>query len=358
MLNPQKKMHRLLGKVLFYLPHNQRRWMRCWDHYMPLLHDVFLDNEAALLMVMTCLEKIESGDIEGAQRIIEALRPLFAANENQPPVLVLWHVLHALHQSRSGHHAKMAANLRTANKFQHRYHIAHVLLAEDRCTRLHFYDEAEEHFSKAVDCVYAWPPMTDRGRQVIGLLHSRIAYVRIMMHRYDEARDALRIAEVMQAPPEELAHCQALLNAVLRLPTEAHRSLERLRESSTDTANELAPIIQRILAEEHPHFTQLPVGSKEGIAAFWQNFLHYEEEMMQLLRENRRTDARELMAGPLRKMDPYEGDYFGFDISLKNNVYTIHFRSNFSRTYTPFIDAILAECPDAIRERWRIERAP
>ena len=102
----------------------------------------------------------------------------------------------------------------------------------------------------------------------------------------------------------------------------------------------------------------MPVGSPEGIAAFWQNFLHYEDEMMRLLRDNRRLDARELMAGPLRAMDPYKGDYFGFDISLKNNVYTIHFRSDFSLTYTPFIEAILAACPDAIREHWHIERAP
>ena len=358
MPNPQKKMYRLLGTFFFRLPHNQRRWKACREHYMPILDGVFIDNEAALLMIMRCLEKIEGGDIEGAQRIIEYLRPLFAANEKHPPVLVLWHVLHALHQSRSGHMAKMSANLRTANKLGHRYHIAHALYAEDISHRLHFYDEAEEHFSKAVDCIYAWPPLTERARQVIGLLHTRIAYVRTMMHRYDEARDALRIAESMQATPESLSHSRALLNAALRLPTEAYRYLEHLRETSAEASDELAPIIQRILAEEHPHFTQMPVGSPEGIAAFWQNFLHYEDEMMQLLRDNRRRDARELMAGPLRAMDPYQGDYFGFDLSLRNNVYTIQFRSNFSLTYSPFIDAILSACPDVIRQHWRIVRKP
>ena len=113
-----------------------------------------------------------------------------------------------------------------------------------------------------------------------------------------------------------------------------------------------------MLEDKHPHFTRLPIGSPEGIAAFWQNFLNHEEDMLQLLREGRRAEARELMAGPLLEMDPYVIDVWGFDVLLRNTAYTIFFRSNYSRTYAPFVDAIIAACPPEIHQRWRIIHEP
>lgn len=357
MFDPMNRFHKLCCHLLFQLPRNRRRLDRCMSLYLPILENVFTDNPATLFLLMCCLEKIGQGDIEGAQRIIRALQPVFAANDT-PPVRVLWHVLHALHQSKSGHTDKMAAHLRAANQIGHRYHIAYVLYAEHLCNERHFYDEAEQNFLKAVDCLYSWPPVTDEMRRVIGIMYNRIAYTRIMMHRYDDAKDALRVAESMSIPPEELWHFKALLSAALRQPTEAQRCLEQLQAVKPDQADIIRPAIQLVLADKHPHFTRLPIGSPEGIAAFWQNFLNHEEDMLQLLREGRRTEARELMAGPLREMDPYADDYFGFSVFLENNEKRLSFRSSYSRTYTPFIDAILAACPPEIRQRWHITRDP
>ena len=357
MLNPQKKLHRLLGSLLLQVPPLQRRWLDCYQHFLPILQDIFTDNAAARLLLMRCLENIENGNIERAQQIIEKLRPLFILNAT-PPYHVLWYVLHALHQSKSGHFSKMNANLRAANKLEHRYHIAHVLYAEDVCTRLHIYDEAEVHFSKAIDCIYAFPPVSDRGREVIRLIYCRLASVRTMMHRFDAAQEALRIAESMQASPEDLACSQALLHAARGLSAPARSCLDQLRATSPERAEDLTTIIDLILAQRHPHFTPLPVGSPEGIAAFWQKFLEQEEAMMQLLRDKRRMDARALIADPINAMDPYEDDYFSFDVVLENNEFAFYLGANFSRTYTPFIAAIAAACPEEIRSRWKVVCKP
>ena len=357
MFDPMNRFHKLCCHLLFQLPRNRRRLDRCMSLYLPILENVFTDNPATLFLLMCCLEKIGQGDIEGAQRIIRALQPVFAANDT-PPVRVLWHVLHALHQSKSGHTDKMAANLRTANQIGHRYHIAYVLYAEYLYSERHFYDEAEQNFLKAVDCLYSWPPVTDEMRRVIGIMYNRIAYTRIMMHRYDDAKDALRVAESMSIPPEELWHFKALLSAALRLPAEARRCLEQLQAVAPDQADIIRHAIQLVLEDKHPHFTRLPIGTPEGIAAFWQNFLNHEEDMMQLLRDNRVLDARKLMAGPLEEMDPYENDMWGFDVLLQNSSYTIFFQANYSQTYASFIDSIVAACPPEIRQRWHIVRKP
>ena len=98
----------------------------------------------------------------------------------------------------------------------------------------------------------------------------------------------------------------------------------------------------------------MPIGSPEGIAAFWQNFLDHEEEMIRLLNLGRQTDAFELMVVPLREMDPYHEYSYGVAVRLADGQFTLSFWCKYSRTYTAFVQDILAACPDAVRKRWRI----
>lgn len=357
MLNPQNKLHRALGTLLFRLPHNQRQWRSCLGTYLPILENAFPDNDAARLLVMKALRLIDENNIEGAQRTIESLRTTFAQNET-PAHTALWHILHALHQYKSGHLRRMGGNLRAASKYGHRFHLAYALYGDYLYHERHFYDEAEEQFLKAIDCIYAYPPLTESMQKVIGNAYTGAADARTMMHRYEDAKAALRMAEQMHAESEYLLYSQTLLNAALHLPTEARRCLSHLRELNDESAAQLLPVIERILADEHPHFTQQSIGSSEVIAAFWENFLVHEDEMMQLLLDGKHTQARDLMRGPLDAADSYHDDYWGFAVDHKSNAYELLFRSSYSRTYTPFVDDILAACPDAIRQRWQITREP
>ena len=357
MLNPQKRLHQMLGTLLFRLPQNQRRWRSCLGTYLPILENAFPDNDAARLMVMKVLRLIDENNIEGAQRIIEALRLTFARNET-PVHIALWHILHALHQYRSGHLQRMGGNLRVAGKYGHRFHLAYSLYGDYLYHERHFYDEAEEQFLKAIDSIYAYPPLTEQMQTVMGNAYTGAADARTMMHRYDEARAALHMAEQMHAEPEFLLYSKALLSAALHLPSETMQHLADLQKLNQETADQLRPTVERILGNEHPHFCQLPIGSPEVITSYWQNFLAHEDEMMQLLLNGKHTQARDLMREPLDTADPYHDDCWAFAVEYKNSAYMLHFRSDYSQTYTPFVDKILAACPDAIRQRWHITRDP
>lgn len=148
-------------------------------------------------------------------------------------------------------------------------------------------------------------------------------------------------------------HARAYLHAALRQPQEARACVEKFSAYSKEDQARLSERIEHILAEQDPHFTQLPVGSPEGIAAFWQNFLQHEDEMMHLLNLNRSADASELMVGPLREMDPYKETY-GVTVHLRDGQFTLSFWCKYSLTYTAFVQSIIAACPDAIHKHWRI----
>ncbi len=357
MLNPGNTLHKLLGMMLFRLPHNQRKWQACLAQYRPILENAFKYNYAARLLVMKALGQMDDNNIDGAQHTIEALRPVFAEEDN-PSERALWHILHALHQCRSGHTRRMGANLRSAAKYNHRFHLAYHLYADYLYRERRYYDEAEKQYTNAIDSLYAYPPMTDGMRHIMGNAYSGIANARIMMHRYDEAKEALRVAEQMGAVPERLLYSQALLSAVLHRSAEADRCLNGLNDVSPDTAAELRPEVERILAEKHPQFSVITASTPQLLSAFWQFFLDNEEQMVSLLRMDRRPEASHMLCGRLAAIDPNGQERLLYDIRLEGDEYQFILHARYSATDNALIDQLLAACPPEIRQRWRIIREP
>lgn len=175
-----------------------------------------------------------------------------------------------------------------------------------------------------------------------------------MMHQYDEAKADLLHAEQMESENAAILHAKAYLHAALRQEKEARACVEKFSKYDAEESKNLSERIERILTERDTHFTHLPIGSPEGIAAFWKNFLAHKDELMRLLNTDDRTKANKILSDLLREMDHYWETDYGFDILMKDNAYTLYFRCAYSRTYTPFVHEIIAACPDAIRKRWHI----
>ncbi len=355
MLDPRNPFHTLLGIVLFRMPHNQRRWRNYLGRFLPILENVFPYNDAARLLVMKTLKQIDANNVEGAQKTLQRLSPTFYHGSNEEKAL--WHILHALYQHKSGHLDKMSGNLRAARKYGHRFYSAYMMHA-DFFIAHHHYDEAEENLLQAIDCIYAFPPVSEASQKIIGEQYAQIATLRTFMHHYDEAKAAIRLAEQMHVPISDLLYCQSLLNAALHLPTEAEYCLSQLQEINAQSADKIRQHVQLILEDKHPHFTAQPIGTPEGIAAFWQEFLANEQELQRLIDNGNIQQARDLMSAPLRAMDPYQDDHWAYNIRFRDNAYTLTFANLHSRTYTPWIDAILAACPPEVHKRWRIIRKP
>ena len=167
-------------------------------------------------------------------------------------------------------------------------------------------------------------------------------------------------SEISSAKAEEkhLLSGEALLNAALRLPEETEACLTRLARLDADAAAARREQTRRILAEQHPHFTVLPIGTPEGVGEFWRSFLKNEQEILFLLGEKKLQEAGDLIFAPLRAMDPYEDDYWFNGLRLDGSVWELTLSSCYSRTYTPWIDALMAACPPEVHRRWHIIRKP
>lgn len=355
MLNPQKPWHIHLGRFLFRLPHNQRKWQFYMGRYYPIMEPAFKHNEAARLLVLKVLRQLASNKLKPADASLRALKPY--VRQAEPADRALFGFLYGLGYETAGDHDEAIKCYRWANKFNHRYFLPYLLVADDDVNAKAYASSAAAKYQTAIDCIYEYPPLNEFTRHALCMSYAGLCFCHVLMHQYEEAKADILHAEQMESENRFTLHAHAYLHAALRQGDEAQSCLRRYELYDAEGCSELKEKIGRILADQDPHFTQLPIGSPDGIKAFWQNFQDKQYEMMQLIRANRRHDARELALGPLRAMDCYT-DYYGFDLLLRDGMFNLYFTSNYSRTYTPWIDAILAACPEEIRERWHIIREP
>lgn len=356
MLNPQSPFHRRLGRFLFWLPNYQKRWQSYMGRFMPILEPAFQHNEAARLLVMKALRQIKNGNLRQAEKTLLALKPCM--REAEPADKALFSFLYGFAYAQAGDHAGAARYYRWANKFDHRYFLPYMLAADDDVNLRAHASRAAANYQTAIDCIYEYPPLNEFTRHALCMAYAGLCLCHVMMHDYDIAKADLLHAEQMESENRFILQAKAYLHAALRQTQEARSCVEKFSEYGKEDHALLQERIERILADQDPHFTQLPIGSPEGIAAFWQNFLDQQYEIMQLIRSNRGHDACEHVLGPLREMECYKNVYYGFDVTLCDGMFTLYFRSNFSRTYTPWIDAILAVCPAKVRAHWNIIRDP
>ncbi len=355
-LNPQKPWHIYLGRFLFRLPHNQSRWRHYLGFYYPIMDPAFQHNEAARLLIMKLLKYLDQNNIKGASTAICALWP--TVREADHAEQVLFSFLRGLADAKAGDFDKATKRFRWANRFNHRYFLPYMLVADYDCDHRHVYPQAATNYQTGIDCIYKYPPLNDITRHFMSLAYAGLCLCHVMMHQYTEAKADILHAEQMESENAAILNAKAHLHAALRQEREARICADKFRKYNAEGYNHLKEKVELILSEKHPHFTQLPIGSPEGIAAFWQEFLVNEDKLKRLIDNDNVHQANDLMSAPLRVMDIYHDDFWGYHIRFHDNAYSLTLTGLYSRTYTPWLDAVLAACPPEIHQRWRIIRDP
>lgn len=356
MLDPLNPFHKLFGHWLFQLPRSQKRWHAYLGRYLPILQPAFRHNAPARLLVMKALQQIDRKDIEGAQSTLNAIIP--AAREGSVPDKALVNFLWGLGYLYGGNTVRAIEMFKITNRYQHRYYMPYLLTADHHTNEQRNYIRAEEYYQTAIDCIYEYPPLTDATRHSLCMAHAGLCFCRIMMHRYDEARADLLHAEQMEAENKFTLHARIYLHAVLHQAQELSPLLEKYKTLCPDEYGTLRERIERILADQDPHFTALPIGDGEAIKAFWKTFLDKENDILQLLVLDDAHAAMSLIRDALNRTDPKDIETITYFLKQTHSENRLYFGARFSRTSNALIDQILAACPPEIHDRWHIIREP
>lgn len=347
----------MIAGLRLRLPHNRRRWERYMGIHYPVLNPALPDCPEGQLITLHLLDILEREQLSArAPKLFDRLHSL--CSMDVPADRALFNFLAGSYDRLKGNYMAMARRFRVAIKYGLAYHVLHVELGFHYLSRTHRYARAADEFSRALDLLYAYHLPQEYISSAASVIYAQKAAAHVVMHQPEEAAAALRLSDQLLPGNPMMLSSSALHHAALRHPTEARRFLDRLADVNSDSDEKLRPLIDQILADQHPHFTAMPIGDAEKIAAFWQGFLEHEDELKAFIETEQAAKAFNLIRAPLQQQDPYEEDYWIWGLYWKNDTWQFNLSGAYSRTYCPWVEQVLAACPPELHERWHITSEP
>lgn len=346
--------HYFLLRLQAMLPITSYRLGRQFDLFLPILTPAFQKDRYAQLLTLFALDRMERQRLSSARRLLNRLEPL--CQKGSDAEQALWLVLGGLYCMQRDDHIAMAEAFDAAAAFNHNYHLPYLLSADFHALNSKLYDTALENYDRAINCIYQFPPLDDEKRLVVAQAQAGMALCLTMMHRYDEAQDALRKAESF-SDCEEYLHARALLSAVHGDAEDAAQALAAFKELNPSLHEQAAKHVQLILDGTHIHFNVRPV-REELVSGFWQWFCNQEPAFLRLLEEGKADECGNQLAEHIDTLVPDEEDMMTAAIEVQDGKPTIVLRACYSRSYAAMIAAFTDAFPEELRDRWRIVTLP
>ncbi len=340
----------------------QIRWESHYDVHYPILKDAFRQSPRAYLRTMLTLDAIEAKKPQRALRRLQKLKPFCENGSNAEKAL--YYVLLGLYYDLIDRMPQMASNMRKAEQFGHTHPTPHVMVCMYVLFDRHLYEQAVEEADKAINCAYLYPPMTEPHRRFVACCYAESAFALTMMHRLDDAEDALRKADFAADSMEHL-FAAAFLRAVQGRRAEAEDATAALKALQPFRYEHAMANIPLILDGMHPHFTA-KAPDDAAIRDYWAWFRREENTLLTKLNSQGHIAAFQHHHEYFKNLTPEPAEIDMMHVEFEfhsepgqvNGQPQMTLRACYSRTYDALIGAMIAACPEDISARWRIVREP
>lgn len=352
-----QSLHNALAKLVLRYAPARKRWMGHVAAWLPIMEKAFVKEPRAHLLTLLMLDDLQAGRLQQAEARRQKLERMAQAS-GQAPDQALVHVLTGVCHFRRGNLPAMSHRMRAAEEAGHRFHLPHVMRAVFFLHDMWNFQRCCEELDKAIDCVYSYPPLDEGKRRAIAVMQSDMALARTMMRRPEEAERLLQKAEPARDTAEYL-HALATLRAVQGCREEARCALDALEKADGRRWETYREGIQMMMEGTHPHFTA-KAPDPQAIAAYWDWFIREEKELRRLLTHQ---GPHACFMHQRDAFSPLVPEPASIDRMVHNHVMIggrpeIHFLANHSATYQALIDALIAACPEEVKQHWTLRGFP
>ena len=323
---------------------------KSWDVHMrafgPILEPAFANNLQARIHLTAALNHISNRNLAQALLKLKALQKAVANEADRAALLFCF----GLYSEVAGSQEQMLAYYSYANQCGHRFYLPYLKVAKfylsGRMCR-----EAEEHFRKAIDCFNA-EGLSDADKIVLGSVYTNLASCLTMEHRYDEAETALKNSRILCPDAPGRAAAEAVLHAIRGEEALVEECLAILKAQGEEVWAAVKKNTDGILAGTDPMFFEVSV-DEEKIAAFWQWFAGYEEDMKTLLDKEKYDEGLTPVAKQLLEAFPFLEKIPNVGLGMNKQGYVVELKDYYAVAVAAAYEKLLAACPEEIRECWQ-----
>lgn len=254
-----------IAKRFFESPSVQKCWQAHMQAFGPILEPAFTDNYPARLDLTAALNHISRKELQKGLKKLQAIKSACFTDADK----AAWTFCMGLLMEMANSKEDMLYCYQKAGEYGHRFYLPYLKVAKLAHTDGVF-ETAEENYLMAIRCLTEEKD-DEQQKVLLGSIYTNLASCLTMMHRYEDAEDALRRSGEIMPDQQGRAAAQAILEAVKGNAERAHELTEILRSQSSDFYETTKQMADSILEKKHPHFYRVPV-SKDNIDTFWKWF--------------------------------------------------------------------------------------
>ena len=324
-------------------PQVQQSWDKQMVMYGPLLRPAFAGNISARLTLLEVLEQLEQDRNLDAAENLRSLREICRSPGDYAAVYVLMGIC----LEQCGREQEASECYERATLCRHKYFYPYMRLA-DWYEQTGELELCAENTRRAMDCL-ADSADDPYFRKVLAKLAYNLGFCGLMMHRPEEARQAMAYSEALNPHMPARIEGWAMLEAVSGNREELER---RLREAEAEFPERAALIreqTQAILRGEDPYFTVQPVNGP-ALEAFWDWVWVNRQTLLEQLahKESRRAFYRHV-SQHLQPVMPFTQYPIHFVAHPEEGRVLVFMEDCYNRSVHGAMEAVIAACPASLQ---------
>jgi hypothetical protein len=252
----------------------------------------------------------------------------------------------------AGAKEQMITFYQQAGELGHRFYLPYLKVAKTAQMDL-VLDVAEENYLEGIQCLKEGA-QSAQTRMILGSAYANLSATLTMMHRLEDAVDAMEISRQYAGHLPGRSGTVAITAAAEGDFARAEEAMAELGKEAPQMLDQVTDVVEKIRTGTHSHFFTRPI-PEEDISAFWNWFSAQEAVLFQMVRKEDPAGAVAMLQERLAPLFAFSekgielavaGADDGIEVSLAD-FYSLGLRGGYEQ--------LLKACPGEVRERWKFE---
>lgn len=328
----------------------QKSWQAHIQAFGPILEPAFVDNYQARLDLTAALNFISNRELKKGLKKLQLIENVCSTDEDK----AAWLFCMGLCLEMANIKEDMIAYYREAGEYGHRFYLPYLKIAKTAHNDAIF-EIAEENYIKAIRCLKE-EKLDEQKSIILGSAYTNYASCLTMMHRYEEAEEALKNSKEILPEQKGRAATEAILKA-------AKGDAEKAYYYTDVTATEMPlfyehtkKMVNDILEKKHPHFSLVAL-AEGAVEEFWNWFVLNEASLMKRLEMEDYDTVFQMIQPKLKEVFSFMERDLEFGIEPREGFCQITFADFFMVSLEYGYKQLIENLPKELAKHWRFDTA-
>lgn len=328
----------------------QKSWETHIQAFGQILEPAFVDNYQARLHLTAALNFISNYELQRGLDKLQLIENVCSTDADK----AAWLFCIGLCMERANRREDMIAYYQEAGKYGHKFYLPYLKTAKAAHNDAVF-EIAEENYLKAIQCLRD-DKIAEQKNVILGSVYTNYASCLTMMHRYEEAEEALKKSIGILPEQKGRTATEAILAAAKGNTEKAHYYTEVTAAEMPAFYEHTKKIVNEILEKRHPHFSVITL-AKGSIDAFWDWFVSNEVILLKKLELNDYDTVFQMIQSKLKELFPFMERNLEIGIEPRGKFYQITFADFFMISLEHGYKELIEMAPKSLAEHWIFDTA-